>query len=139
MTSKKHEYLKELGERLAEERNRCGHTQVMVAERFDMTARTQIKYELGETGPDAYYLYRIAEMGLDVPYVLSGRRSVIEASNSEGELIAAYRRVDPGIQSALAEVVKRIAQLSRAGSLRRRAEDTAEPVRETQRGKHRRR
>ncbi|WDZ94638.1 helix-turn-helix transcriptional regulator [Herbaspirillum sp. WKF16] len=138
MTSNKSEYLKELGERLAEERNRCGHTQMAVAERFEMTARTQIKYELGETGPDAYYLHRIAEIGLDVPYVLSGRRSVIEASNGEGDLIAAYRKVDPEIQSALTEVVKRIAQISRAGSAKRRAQDSAELARETQRGKHRR-
>lgn len=106
MASNKSEFLAALGERLAEERNRCGHTQKAVADRFDMTTRTQIKYELGETCPDAFYLHGIAEIGLDVPYVLTGRRSVLQVSDEEGELVAAYRRVNAEVRTALVDLLR---------------------------------
>lgn len=119
MTSNKSEYLAQLGERLAEERNRCGHTQKAVADRFEMSTRTQIKYELGETGPDAYYLNGIAEIGLDVPYVLTGRRSVLQISDEEGDLVAVYRRVDAGVRTALVDLLKCLERTAGAAPGRR--------------------
>jgi transcriptional regulator with XRE-family HTH domain len=112
MTSNKREYWLVLGERLAEERNRCGHTQQSVADRFDITARTQIKYELGETGPDAYYLRGIGEIGLDVPYLLTGRRSVLHMSDEEGDLIAVYRRIDVEVRTTLVDLLRSVERIS---------------------------
>lgn len=113
MASNKNEYLVILGERLAEERKRCEHTQKTVAVHFDISTRTQIKYELGETAPDAYYLHGIGEIGLDVAYVLTGKRSTSHVSDDEDALLAAYRRLGEEIRPAL---------LALAASMARRAD-----------------
>lgn len=63
------------GERLLEERKRLGMNQEAVADRCDVTLRSQRNYEKGERHPDAAYLERLAAIGVDVLYVLTGRRA----------------------------------------------------------------
>jgi transcriptional regulator with XRE-family HTH domain len=101
MSSNKTEFLTILGDRLAEERGRCGHTQKSVADQLDITARTQIKYEIGETAPDAYYLHGLGEIGVDVTYVLTGVQGRRPPSR---ELIACYRAVDATLRSSLVQL-----------------------------------
>lgn len=51
-------------------------SQMVFAERGGVTKKTQMLYEGGERFPDAQYLASIAETGVDVLYVLTGRRTV---------------------------------------------------------------
>ena len=118
MSSNKTEFLTILGDRLAEERGRCGHTQKSVADQLDITARTQIKYEIGETAPDAYYLHGLGEIGVDVTYVLTGVRGTTP-TQQESELIACYRAVDVTLRSSLVQLLSGLSQMSKSGKKKR--------------------
>ncbi|PLY57532.1 hypothetical protein HBH1_04226 [Herbaspirillum sp. BH-1] len=113
MSSNKTEYLTILGDRLAKERSRCGHTQKSVADELAITARTQIKYEIGETAPDAYYLHGLVAIGIDVTYVLTGTRGVLPTAQ-ESELISCYRSVDAPTRSLLVQLLQGMARMSMA-------------------------
>ena len=63
------------GDRILEERKRLGMNQEAVAGRCEVTLRSQRNYEKGERHPDAAYLERLAAIGVDVLYVLTGRRA----------------------------------------------------------------
>ena len=118
MSSNKTEFLTILGDRLAEERGRCGHTQKSVADQLDITARTQIKYEIGETAPDAYYLHGLGEIGVDVTYVLTSVRGSTP-TQQESELIACYRAVDATLRSSLVQLLTGLSQMSKSGKKKR--------------------
>lgn len=118
MSSNKSEYLTTLGDRLAKERSRCGHTQKSIADNLDITARTQIKYEIGETAPDAYYLHGLDAIGIDVTYVLTGVRGATP-SPEESQLIACYRSVDKATRSALTQLLAGMADMVRASRKKR--------------------
>lgn len=77
-----------LGDRLKEERGRLGLTQEGLAKRIDVTARSIAGYELGTTTIRLDILYRLAEAGIDIPYVLFG--DAIEISSIDQAL---YTRV----------------------------------------------
>lgn len=113
MSSNKTEYLTILGDRLAKERSRCGHTQKSVADELEITARTQIKYEIGETAPDAYYLHGLVAIGIDVTYVLTGTRGVLPTAQ-ESELISCYRSVDAPTRTLLVQLLQGMARMSLA-------------------------
>ena len=89
-----------VSDRLREERERLGLTQVAMAERGGVTAKTQVNYEGGRSAPDADYLGRLAALGLDVLYVVTGQRTpdkkgVVrvgqELSRREQALLEGYR------------------------------------------------
>jgi transcriptional regulator with XRE-family HTH domain len=69
----KSNYLRILGNRLAQERARLGLTQAQVADFAAIARRTQVNYESGERAPDASYLDRLGQKGIDTLYVLTGR------------------------------------------------------------------
>jgi DNA-binding XRE family transcriptional regulator len=69
----KSNYLRILGNRLAQERARLGLTQAQVADFAAIARRTQVNYESGERAPDASYLDRVGQKGIDTLYVLTGR------------------------------------------------------------------
>lgn len=62
-------------ERLIEERRRVALSQSAFGEAGGVQKRAQINYENGERRPDAAYLERLAAIGVDVLYVLTGRRA----------------------------------------------------------------
>jgi len=62
-------------ERLIEERKRVALSQSAFGEAGGVQKRAQINYEKGERHPDAAYLERLAAIGVDVLYVLTGRRA----------------------------------------------------------------
>ncbi|QNB09890.1 transcriptional regulator [Herbaspirillum frisingense] len=78
-----------------------------------ITARTQIKYEIGETAPDAYYLHGLVAIGIDVTYVLTGTRGVLPTAQ-ESELISCYRSVDAPTRSLLVQLLQGMARMSMA-------------------------
>lgn len=64
-----------LGERLKIERERLGMNQVDFAELAETTKNSQIKYEKGLISPKADYLLAVSQAGVDLMYVLTGKRS----------------------------------------------------------------
>ena len=82
-------------ERLKAERERLGYTQTEFAEIVGASKRTQIGWEQGRSAPDALALATWIEEGLDVAYVLTGKRSRKDAASElpadEQLLLEAYR------------------------------------------------
>lgn len=64
-----------LGARLSGERHRLGLTQEDLAKIGGVQRRAQARYEANGRFPDAGYLASAAEAGLDVLYVITGRRA----------------------------------------------------------------
>ncbi|TAM72327.1 XRE family transcriptional regulator [bacterium] len=62
------------GNRLREERQRLGKTQLSFAVLCGVRKRAQINYEQDKRKPDSAYLEAVAAAGADVTYVLTGRR-----------------------------------------------------------------
>lgn len=67
--------MKTIGERLREQRERLRMTQVAFADAGGVQKLAQIKYEKGERVPSAEYLARLAGVGVDVAYVITGMSS----------------------------------------------------------------
>ena len=65
----------DIGARLREERNRLQKSQIEVGAIGGVTNKTQGLYESGVRSPDARYLQRISDAGVDVAYVVTGLRS----------------------------------------------------------------
>ena len=73
MSLKRQEY-RPLGKNLRAERVRLGLNQSELAELGGVSKATQVAYEADSTKPDAAYLARVAEAGVDVYWLLTGRR-----------------------------------------------------------------
>lgn len=83
-----------IGERLREERTRLGQSQELLGEAGGVRKQAQLKYESGERSPDAAYLERVAAVGVDVLYVLTGERAgslPAGLSAEEQLLVESYR------------------------------------------------
>nr|WP_255698560.1 S24 family peptidase [Halomonas desiderata] len=63
-----------IGERLKAERERLGLSQTALAQVGGVGKTTQINYEKGARSPDAAYLSALDGAGVDVQFVLTGRR-----------------------------------------------------------------
>jgi transcriptional regulator with XRE-family HTH domain len=61
--------------RLKEERARTGHSQIGFADLGGVKKTSQVQYEAGNSPPTVAYLYRLAEHGIDIGYILTGKRS----------------------------------------------------------------
>ncbi|WP_431511633.1 XRE family transcriptional regulator [Variovorax sp. DAIF25] len=64
----------EIGERLKLERQRLGLAQADFGTKAGVSKTSQFNYEAGERSPDAEYLHNAAELGVDITYVITGRR-----------------------------------------------------------------
>lgn len=82
------------GERLKAERKRLGLKQGELADRAGTTNVAQSRYESGDRSPDWGYLSAVAQVGVDVLYVLTGQHSTLELSADEHVLLAGYRSLD---------------------------------------------
>jgi len=58
-------------------------------------------YEAGKRSPDAEFLAKIAEIGGDVLYILTGQRTVGELTSDEAALLENYRHTQPDGKAAL--------------------------------------
>ncbi len=63
-----------IGDRLREERERLNLTQPSIALAGETTKQTQHAYESNRTPPKASYLAKVASLGVDVAYVVTGVR-----------------------------------------------------------------
>jgi len=69
-----------IGERLRLERKRLGMTQAQIAKAGDVTVQSQRMYEACKRPPNAKYLNLLADMGVDVQYLITGHKSVNQKS-----------------------------------------------------------
>ena len=82
--------------RLKLERRRLRMNQTDFAAAGGVQKHAQVNYEKGTRCPDAGYLAGIAEVGVDVQYVLTGRTSepaTLGLSSDEERLLAGYREL----------------------------------------------
>ena len=86
--------MRQIGERLAGERDRLDLSQVAMASLGGVAKRSQQNYESGERMPDAAYLAAIAGAGADVLYILTGQRDPTAPALDAAErvLLDSYRR-----------------------------------------------
>ncbi|MDR1853465.1 MAG: helix-turn-helix domain-containing protein [Azoarcus sp.] len=102
-----------IGVRIKDERERLGLSQSDFGKIVGATKKTVFSWENGRTAPDAFQLCRLAEVGLDLCYVLTGKRDNSRLAAEEAELLANYRQaLEParrairGAASASAEPYK---------------------------------
>ncbi|WP_086381999.1 helix-turn-helix domain-containing protein [Caballeronia sordidicola] len=87
-----------IGARLLSERERIGLTQSRVCEITGVSRKTQFTYETGARLPDASYLAAIDAAGLDLLYIVTGRR--MNGSINDALLQDVLRRVDDAVAEA---------------------------------------
>jgi|SRR5690606_16550431 len=100
------------GQNLREERLRLGLNQTELARVGGVSKATQVAYEADATRPDARYLSRIADAGVDVTWLLTGRRAAL---GIQWELLFEIRDL---IDEWAAERGKPTPQVERDGLLR---------------------
>lgn len=81
-------------DRLREERERLGMTQVVFSEIAGVKKLAQVKYEKGERSPDSDYMQRIAGAGVDVGYVFTGIRTIRRPGMDQPEIDLFNEMVD---------------------------------------------
>lgn len=74
-----------IGDRLREERERLGMSQLEFAAIVEVTRKTLFGYESGVRAPDAGALARWSKRGLDVLYVVTGERSNVASTRHLNE------------------------------------------------------
>ena len=100
------------GERLRSERLRIGLQQLELAEACEVARKTLSVWEKGEQTPNAAILAKMATVGVDVLYVVTGARageSEATLAPAERDLLQAWR--DSGVKgrallTAAAEVLR---------------------------------
>lgn len=93
------------GERLKAERKRLGLSQAGLAARVLLKPQAQLKYEAGATSPTVTYLYRVARLGVDVHYLLTGKPNPLKPL-PEAELVALYRAAPAEVQKGVLAMLR---------------------------------
>jgi transcriptional regulator with XRE-family HTH domain len=96
-----------LGSRLKEERKTLGLSQQAFAAIGGVEANAQGKYESGERTPRSDYLAALGVKGVDVLYLLSGRRTPLRIdslSEAERNVIIHYRALTDLDQDAISQL-----------------------------------
>lgn len=91
--------------RLREERKRLSLTQADMAAAGGVKPNAQVHYESGDRVPSADYLQRLEGAGIDVLYVLTGRRAApSDLSPEQTALLASLDRADDAGRAAILAV-----------------------------------
>lgn len=124
----------DFSERLKEERSRLRLSQAAMAEAGGVGLNSQSNYENGHRSPDAAYLERIAALGVDVAYLVTGSRAqrvnaaveggqdgdaaaasvMREVTREEAALLDNYSAADERGRAAARSVLDALAQPKRA-------------------------
>ena len=108
-----------LGDRLREERDRLGLNQTDFGLQVGVSRGTQKAYELGTGAPDVRYLAALEAIGVDVSYVLIGRRFTQETADVdevEQTLIERYRSLNAADKRSVNRIVSAMAEVTALGS-----------------------
>jgi transcriptional regulator with XRE-family HTH domain len=87
------------GSRLVEERDRLGFTQGNIAEWTGINRKTQSAYEKEQRYPDAGYLMTLIEHGVDVAYLLTGKRAARYGAVDEQLLQKVFATIEASISA----------------------------------------
>lgn len=99
-----------ISRRLKKERERLGFTNTAdFAQQCRQVERKVIAWEKGKSFPDVPALERMAEAGVDVYFILTGRIGV--TSEEESELLADYLRCPSDIQQTIRELALKEANI----------------------------
>jgi transcriptional regulator with XRE-family HTH domain len=90
----KHPLSDSVGQRLREERRKTGLNQEQLGAIGDVSRHSQAEYEAGKTHPNTAYLNKIAKTGVDVCFVLTGRRVFDSLESPYAEAVVLLRRLD---------------------------------------------
>lgn len=101
--------MNDVAERLLVERQRLGLSQSDFAEAAGVAYGTYLNYEKGRRSPDAEFLIRLANRGVDALYVITGRRDTGSLSPAEEGLIGHYRLLPLHQQAAFVQFVQAMA------------------------------
>lgn len=83
-----------------------------MAERGGVSKRSQIDYEQDKIEMKASYMTALSNAGVDVTYVLTGKRSLQgDLGESEEFVLSVLRRLDPFAKQAIAVIFERLAAL----------------------------
>ncbi|QGZ31471.1 helix-turn-helix domain-containing protein [Stutzerimonas stutzeri] len=102
-----------LGERLREERKRLGLSQGDFGALGGVKANAQGKYESDERSPDAAYLNGVMTAGVDVLYVLTGKRTPLSAeglSEDESQVLNHYRAMPDSDRATMRRMASALAE-----------------------------
>jgi transcriptional regulator with XRE-family HTH domain len=96
-----------VGDRLRDERVRLNLKQEDLAQAGGVNRNTQGSYERGVRTPDTDYLSGIAPLGVDIVFVLTGRKAGGDSLNAvEAQIIEQYRVIAEEDQRALRRFLK---------------------------------
>jgi len=98
------EYRTQSGDRLRQERKRLCLTQQQMADIGGVRKQAQLKYEAGQSSPNAEYLALAELHGVDVQFVLTGAPSSALAGD-EAELVRRFRAATPELRAAALAVL----------------------------------
>lgn len=99
-----------VGDRLRDERVRLNLNQEDLAVAGGVNRNTQGSYERGARHPDTAYLSAVERLGVDIAFVLTGRRFVGDSLNAvEAQIIEQYRGITPFDQEAIRRFLQAMA------------------------------
>lgn len=87
--------MREIGERLFEERRRLNLSQTEMGKLGGVSLNTYHMYEKGTRYPDAECLANLYSAGVDALFVVTGVRNSSVMSNEESVLLAEFNKLDP--------------------------------------------
>lgn len=88
-----------VGARLRVERERLGMSQDEMGTRAGKNKNTQMRYETGVNAPTTAYLHDLADLGVDIGYVLTGFPT--ELLDEDAEILARFRSATPELRFAV--------------------------------------
>jgi transcriptional regulator with XRE-family HTH domain len=107
--------MKEFGSRLREVRKRLGLSQQEFGSIGGVEANAQGKYESGERTPRSDYLAALNKEGIDVLYILSGKKMPMATeclSDAERRIILHYRVLNENDQEAISQLASSLSECS---------------------------
>lgn len=97
----------DFGTRLRDERIKLGLSQTEFGGHGGVRKNTQSKYETNERAPDALYLAKVAKIGVDVQYVLTGEPRA-EADEKVRELLENWTSISDNQKQLLLSLIKEL-------------------------------
>jgi len=101
-----------VGNRLKEERKRLGMTQEAMGLACGVAKRTQILFEQDAHLPGGAYFVAADELGVDVTYVLVGRRDRL--AEADADLLDAWRSASASARAAVMAALRGVAPATTA-------------------------
>lgn len=93
-------------ERLKLERKRLKLKQTEFAAATGVTPQSQIQYEKGRMRPSSDYLEKLAALGCDVAYIITGERGGVHLTEEESEFLLLMRKAAPEVRKTALEVLR---------------------------------